>query len=80
MADVLYPVLLRPGLSPAQLVFNRRVSEVARARRAKWRGEGSEQEEVEDDSALSEEASRAAGALKGGQGGRRLGSSLDERA
>jgi hypothetical protein len=77
MADVLYPMLPRPGLSPSELVFNRRVSSVSRTHRAKWRGEGSEQSAVEDDSVLEEEASREADSIRNGS---RLGNTLDERA
>ncbi len=78
MADVLYPVLPRPGLSPSQLVFNRRVSEVQRPHRAKWRGE---QSEAEDEALLEEEASMAPDLPIRGRGGRgALGGKLDERA
>ena len=81
MADVLYPVLPRPGLSPSQLVFNRRVAEVQRPHRAKWRGEGSEESEAEDEALLEEEASMDPGAPVRGHGGSgSLGSRLDERA
>ncbi|MGN0909739.1 MAG: hypothetical protein ACI4NA_08970 [Succinivibrio sp.] len=79
MADVLYPVLPRPGLSPSQLVFNRRVAGVQRPHRAKWRGEGSQQGEVEDESLLEEEASRLTAAEKARRGGS-LGGTLDEMA
>ncbi len=81
MADVIYPVLPRPGLSPSQLVFNRRVSEIQRPHRAKWRGEGSEQSEAEDEALLEEEASMAPDLPIQGHGGRgALGGKLDERA
>ncbi len=83
MADVLYPVLPRPGLSPSDLVFNRRVSEVQRPHRAKWRGEGSAEGEVEDEALLEEEASMEPGMaarLHGKNGNGALGSTLDERA